>query len=406
MSYSLVSETGCSNWESLGLGNHDVSSGLAGVLACQALCEEHSLCQDFNVGRSGTQFSGLCSLLRSGCFQRSDSEWDLYTGPPPPPTPAPAPGDEFTIVIIPDTQYMTFDSSWGRAYPRLAWPEKWHVQADWVANNTNNLDIAAVLHVGDIVEEGCNDGHWWELGRENVGWDKIQASGIPYCWAPGNHDLNFPAQTSWDCFNERAPKYLDNLSFEHEHYAPGIYQGMMTLFERNGVKFIVLGIEWGAGHEKIEWARQKLEEHSDRYAIFITHFVGAEAGVLELARNYPKTVFVAQGHDCVYGEEWYWFHESASGGQPFNEMLIDYQCFDNGYLGYLTINTREGIIKKNTYNPWKDSFRYGGVYEYDWQYDFGVSETASTFQWPKLNSTYSGPWPAEARQVPEAYFRD
>ncbi len=218
--------------------------------------------------------------------------------------------------------------------------------------------------------------------------------------------MNFPLQSSWDCFNQRAGKYLNNLSFPHEHYRPGQFQGMMTLFEAGGLEFIVLGLEWRAGNDKIEWARQKLREHPDRWAIFITHFVGAAQGILDLAKSHPKTFFIAQGHDCVSGEEWHFFHQSQSGGQPFNEMLIDYQCNNNGFLSYLTINPQAGSVEKVTFNPWNNQFRQGPEYQYSWNYDFGVSESASPFEWPTLNSTHSGPWPDEARQVPEAYFID
>jgi len=294
----------------------------------------------------------------------------VLPAPTPAPTPAPLLDDAFTLVVIPDIQFMTLaDNGWARQHPRLAWPEKYYAQGEWVASSKELLNIKAVIQVGDLVESGCDDAHWKVF---NKGWDPIHATGLPYSLAAGNHDcdnLYGCVPRGWNCYNRQVSHFLDRVSFPAEFMSPGNYQNMITLFEASGIKFIIVSVEWNALDDALAWARQKIEQHSDRWVIFNTHFVQASPGVLELAKSIPKTFMVTQGHDCVYGEEWHHFHQGA-GEQPFIEMLIDYQCYSNGYLKYFTIDKAAGKVNGYTYNPYTKDFRKGSAYEFSFDFKF------------------------------------
>ena len=64
-------------------------------------------------------------------------------------------GDDFTIVTLPDTQYYSRD------YPPI-----FYSQTGWIVDNQSTENVAAVLHVGDLVDlkyfagtvGGCPDG--------------------------------------------------------------------------------------------------------------------------------------------------------------------------------------------------------------------------------------------------------
>ena len=65
----------------------------------------------------------------------SDSDTDAGTG-------------DFSIVVLPDTQYYTTNSSW---------MEHFYDQTQWIMDNRQSYNIKAVIHVGDIVEsDGFN----------------------------------------------------------------------------------------------------------------------------------------------------------------------------------------------------------------------------------------------------------
>merc|ERR1740121_3098383 len=119
-----------------------------------------------------------------------------------------------------------------------------------------------------------------------------------------------------------------------------------------------------------DFARSKVEEHSDRWAIFNVHYEPASAGYLDLAKSYDKTFMMAQGHRCIYGEEEHRFHQGA-GAQPFVELLVDYQCNENGFLKYFTIDVGASRVKAHTYNPTTGQYRYGSSYDFSWYFDFG-----------------------------------
>ena len=62
-------------------------------------------------------------------------------------TAAPANGaDPFTVVVLPDTQYYTQADDRNDLY--------FKGQTNWIVNNRQNLNLAFVLHVGDIQNNG------------------------------------------------------------------------------------------------------------------------------------------------------------------------------------------------------------------------------------------------------------
>lgn len=263
---------------------------------------------------------------------------------------------------------MSRGNDWDQAPPRYALRERWYAQGEWVAANKDLLNIKAVVQLGDLVEEGCDDSNWVVFNR---GWNPIHATGIPYSWAAGNHDCDHLYGCNppgWSCFNRQVPHFLDNVSFPVEFYpGQGQYQNMFTLFEADGIEFMIIAVEWNTPPGALAWARQKVEQHSDRWAIFNVHYEPAAPGYLDLAKSHNKTFMLAQGHHCVCGEEEHRFHQGA-GAQPFVELLVDYQCNDNGYLKHFTIDKAAGTVKAHSYNPATETSRTGP--DYDWSWDF------------------------------------
>jgi hypothetical protein len=72
-SWESVANSGCSNWEQI-----TISTSAGQGSNCKELCQNIPSCDSYNVGKPGTNWDDYCSLMRSGCSRRYDSEWDLF----------------------------------------------------------------------------------------------------------------------------------------------------------------------------------------------------------------------------------------------------------------------------------------------------------------------------------------
>lgn len=180
---------------------------------------------------------------------------ELVDGPPPA-----VKDGSFTIAVFPDTQH----------YHRLA-PNKFHEQAQWVADQAEERRIACVLHLGDITNN--NRPAQWELAQAAM--QRLDGR-VPYFMALGNHDLgdNGMAQDRTTLFN----KYFPLDSFSKLDTFGGVYDqepekldNSFHLFSAGGQDYLVLALEFGPRKDVVRWANKVVENHADRAAILITH---------------------------------------------------------------------------------------------------------------------------------------
>lgn len=119
---------------------------------------------------------GVCS----GCgTSKLSSEWLV---------PDFAQGD-YTMVVLPDAQNLV-----------QYWPEIYYDQMQWIADHRDVLNIQAVFHMGDMVNNNDTE---WTVCRN--GMDIIDAAGIHWMPMRGNHD-----NTTW--FN----RYYDYATYGAE----------------------------------------------------------------------------------------------------------------------------------------------------------------------------------------------
>jgi hypothetical protein len=78
-----------------------------------------------------------------------------------------------TIVVLPDTQY--YSSSYPQAYLQ---------QTSWIVGQIKPLAIAAVLHVGDLVD-GSNSASQWASANTAM---RVLDQKVPFLVVPGKHD--------------------------------------------------------------------------------------------------------------------------------------------------------------------------------------------------------------------------
>jgi hypothetical protein len=113
----------------------------------------------------------------------------------------PATGDDFFIVVLPDTQFYS-----------ESYPQTFAAQTQWIVGTRNSANIAYVAHVGDIVNSSAVTAQWINADAAMGQLDDPAATGfldgIPYGVAPGNHDQptgNYNAYFGASRFSGRSP---------------------------------------------------------------------------------------------------------------------------------------------------------------------------------------------------------
>src|SRR5690606_19855378 len=93
--------------------------------------------------------------------------------------------DEFSIAILPDTQYYTAESKGADNSMFMA-------QTAWIRDNAAKEKIAYVIHLGDITDHGeIHPKEWVNASNAMYQLETAQPNyphGVPYGLAVGNHD--------------------------------------------------------------------------------------------------------------------------------------------------------------------------------------------------------------------------
>jgi hypothetical protein len=260
--------------------------------------------------------------------------------------------EEFTIVVIPDTQVYTLEN-------RTTFIE----QMQWILDQREQLNIACVIHEGDIVN------HVWDPEE----WERADAAisildgqpDLPLALNVGNHEQDPSGDPNGtEAYNTYFPAsryagrpwYGDHFGADNDNY--------YILFNAQGRDYIVLSLEFN-GHEvpeQMAWANAVLQAHADRQAILVNHsmvFVGEPAAFTPqgdpvfagLSAN--ENLFLALcGH--VFGEG---RRTDYVSGRRIDSLLANYQGRLNGGNGWLRIMTfGAAYFRVRTYSVTLDQF--------------------------------------------------
>jgi hypothetical protein len=98
------------------------------------------------------------------------------------------PGPNFTLMVLPDTQFYSASLNGGT-------PDHYYAQTQWIVDNQAARNIVFMAHVGDCVEHGDNGGDPTEWIVADTAMSKLEdpvttgpLEGLPYGIAVGNHD--------------------------------------------------------------------------------------------------------------------------------------------------------------------------------------------------------------------------
>jgi len=282
--------------------------------------------------------------------------------------------DEFSIAVLPDTQYYTAEKHGGKK-------EMFFPQTDWIVKNSAKEKIAYVVHLGDITDDGEKFAAQWvnaadamyRLEKPLPGYPQ----GIPYGMAVGNHDQTrsqYPLSGKTDSYNQ----YFGISHFKDKKWYGGHYSdnndSHYDLITAAGIKFIMLYLEYDSYDEDIEplnkWAAQILEKYADRKAILVSHsFIhfNATAGTNEKGfpkfsmqgqrrfdrlKSYPNVIMTLSGHVGDNGEG---YRQDGYAGNIIKSFLSDYQSRPDGGHGLMrliTFSKSKDLISIRTFSPY------------------------------------------------------
>ena len=289
----------------------------------------------------------------------------------------------FTLVVLPDTQCYcdTRHAQSAKKWDKIDLRKYFFAQTDWIRDNAEKLNIAFVLHEGDITQTDYDEE--WEIARKAM--HSLDGK-VPYCLCLGNHDMGYRktgnTANSYSTANDRKTRF--NEFFPRKKYAGmdhfgGTFDDSLDnswwKFERAGMKFLILALEFKPRDEVLAWAGKVTSSHPEHRAIVLTHSYldnqnrltksgYAVKGNLgegiwsKLVRKHPNMFLVLCGH--VLGEGL--LSTPGEAGNTVHQVLSDYQGLHNGgesWLRYMTFHPEDNKIEVFTYNPFLNTFRDG-----------------------------------------------
>ena len=197
--------------------------------------------------------------------------------------PSAAPGASFSIIELPDTQYYSASLNGGL-------PAMFNSQTQWIVNNRVADNIAFVTGLGDIVQDGNNNGNYSEWVNADAAVSLLDdpvatglPEGIPYSFGVGNHDQG-PAGDGSPDDTAGYNQYFGSSRYSGKSYYGGHYgtdnDNHYVLFSASGMDFILINIAYmdpqydGAElNSVLAWANNLLQTHSTRRGIVVSHYL-------------------------------------------------------------------------------------------------------------------------------------
>jgi hypothetical protein len=209
------------------------------------------------------------------------------------------PTGRFSIAILPDTQF------YASSYPAI-----FDKQVGWLVSNRTALELAFVLHEGDIVDAD-NDEQWKRASNSLHMLDNV----VPYVLATGNHDITTLADVKRTAVGMN--KYFPVSGFApwlQETFEPDRIENHYAIITAGGREWLILTVEFGARDEVLTWANDVLARHRLLPAILLTHAYMFNDG--------GRYDFAAKPTQQPWNPHWYKMPGSTNDGEEMWRKLV------------------------------------------------------------------------------------
>ena len=282
---------------------------------------------------------------------------------------------KFTIPVFPDSQaeVSTQYDKTTNIYPKRF---LFTMQAQWIADKKDSLNLPIVLHVGDVANYDTIT-HWEFI---STCYDILDNANIPYAFAVGNHDTeavgarsggaasSLPGETHrrvrlTSKFNTTFP--VSRFPIQQGRWEEGKSDNSFCTFKAGGLDWMVLSLEFCARQEPLNWAGQVIAGHPNHNVIVLTHyFMGggaittSNAGYGDLSPSaifnqlkvYPNILMFLSGHT---GENGYRIDAGTNGNIVYS-IVSDKSGdnYGNAWLRLLDIDPAQKTISGKLYTPY------------------------------------------------------
>jgi hypothetical protein len=327
---------------------------------------------------------------------------------------APTPLEEFSIIVLPDTQYYS-----------ETYPQHFIAQTQWIKDNVGTLNIKYVFHLGDITDNNVTAE--WNNAKTAI---SILDGQVPYALAPGNHDYgpkNAYNRTTLflNSSVDTTPYFGTGTPYATQSSIGGFYiepdgtvrtDNSWHTFSVSGEDFIVIALEFGPRDEVVTWAETVVAAHLNHHAILITHAYmysdetrydwatkGTDQGGIphkyplaslpggvndgeelwqKLVKKYPNFIMTLNGHVLKDGAAL--LTSTGDHGNEVHQMLCNYQNGvigstegGHGYLRIYTFKADKVTVEVKTYSPVLNQYDTDAQQEFNLQLSPPLSGTTT-----------------------------
>ncbi|WP_043428931.1 metallophosphoesterase [Cystobacter fuscus] len=297
----------------------------------------------------------------------ADEGIKLYAAPS-----SPQPVDtKFTFVVIPDTQNEVVSNSTLIDH-----------RMQWLVDNRSALDIRFVTQTGDMQNWDTPDHIQYE--RASNALEKLDAAGIPYALAIGNHDSAATCPGGSACPGNVNANLRNTTTFNT--YFPvtrfqalaGVYEtgkcdNAYHTFTAGGLNWLVLNLELWARTGAVEWAKTVLAQHPRHNVIVITHSHQTSSGAIEQSnggygnnspqyvfdnalKQYANVRFIFSGHVGTSA------YRKTTGiqGNEIHQILTTYHDSSTNPTRLIEVDTAANTFSTRVYSPYTNAEKQDG----------------------------------------------
>ena len=308
-------------------------------------------------------------------------------------------GEDFTLVVIPDTQQEA------ESYPYVMYE-----QFAWIADQQTARNIVFATSVGDIVQIASSYDQW---DVADYAYSYLDDDDVPYSVGPGNHDIGTGSRYEEYFGVDR----FSGMPWYGGHYGSDNYNNY-SLFSASGMDFILINLQYEPTYDHLDWADDLLKDNPNRRGIVVQHDIldidnswNNQDPYIALKDN-PNLFLMLCGHMHAENDGAAYREELGDDGHTIHIMMANYQEFDNGGNGYLRIlrfAPTDDTIYATTYSPYVPGYITTYPDQMEMAYEMvgsssftligtvsGVASGANaSITWPDLDSDTEYEWYVE-----------
>ncbi len=248
--------------------------------------------------------------------------------------------DDFSVVVLPDTQYYTTG-------PTASRPDRstrfFADQTRWVMAQREAYRIRAVIHNGDIVDDGNTVSQWNVADRAMALLEAESADlpdGMPYGLGVGNHEQRQASLANYNRFF--GPDRFAGRAYFGGTYDADTNDDNWIHFQAGGLEFVVVNFRYDTTQDAAitTWGRRVLESRPEAFGIVNSHYILNSAGefgpqgqaIYTALRSVQNLQLMTCAH--IADEE---RRNDTYAGHRIDSMLADYQSRAEGGGGFLRL---------------------------------------------------------------------